>query len=75
MTDIFTFDIDESWEANLAHLKSYLDTQDCECTKILFQNLETLVSSEASNGRRDFNQLVLAALNALAEAEIAEADS
>jgi hypothetical protein len=70
MPDIFTFDIDETWEDNLLRLKGYLETQDSECAELLFESLDTLISNDVVNARRDFNQLILAALHSLAEAEI-----
>lgn len=70
MHDAFTFHIDESWEENLARLKDYLNTQDSECTELLFEHLEILMANEGTNSRRDFNQRILTALDTLAEAEI-----
>ncbi|MEQ1777789.1 MAG: hypothetical protein ABL863_04545 [Nitrosomonas sp.] len=75
MPDTFIFDIDEPWGGSLARLKTYLEAQDSACAELLFQHLEILISNEEKNGRRDFNQLVLAALDALAEAEISRAVS
>lgn len=69
MPDTFAFDINEPWEENLQRLKNHLEEQDSECAEILFQSLETL-TSDGTNSRRDFNQLILTALDALAEAEI-----
>lgn len=69
MPDTFAFDINDPWEENLQHLKDYLVEQDSECAEILFQSLETLIS-DATNARRNFNQLILTSLDALAEAEI-----
>jgi len=72
MPNDFSFNIDESWETNLARLKIYIESQDSECAELLLQNLATLMADDGTTGRRDFNQIILAALNALAEAEIAE---
>lgn len=72
MPDLFSFNIDETWEENLSRLKTYLEGQDEKCAKLLFENLETLMVEDGTTGRRDFNQAILTALNTLAEAEIAE---
>jgi hypothetical protein len=69
MPDTFAFDINEPWEENLQRLKNHLEEQDSECAEILFQYLDKLVS-EDTNARRDFNQLILTALDDLAEVEI-----
>ncbi len=70
MPDPFTFNIDELWEENLARLKDHLMTHNSECAEILFDNFEILMSNDGTNNRRDFNQLILTALDALAEMEI-----
>ena len=69
MPDDFSFNINEPWEDNLQRLKEHLVEEDSECAEILFQSLDTLIT-DATNARRDFNQLILTALDALAEAEI-----
>lgn len=66
--DTFAFNINEPWEDNLQRLKNHLQVQDSECAKILFQSLEKLLS-DSPNARRDFNQCILTALDALAELE------
>jgi hypothetical protein len=71
MTNPFNFDISQTWEENLTRLLAYLEGQDLECAKLLFDNLATLMVDDGTTGRRDFNQIILASLNALAEAEIA----
>ncbi len=69
MPATFAFDINEPWEENLHRLKTQLQEQDSECAELLFQSLDTLLS-DSTNARRDFNQLILTALDALAELEI-----
>ena len=69
MPNSFSFDINEQWEDNLLRLKDHLVQQDSECTEILYQALDTLITDEP-NARRNFNELILTALDALAEAEI-----
>lgn len=69
MRDAFAFAIDEPWAENLQRLKTHLQEQDSECAEILFQSLDTLLS-DSTNARRDFNQLILTALDALTELEI-----
>ena len=73
MPNAFDFDISETWEENLADLKAHLESQDAECAKLLFDNLATLMVEDGTTGRRDFNQIILTSLNALADAEIAAA--
>ncbi len=74
MPDTFAFDINEPWEENLQRLRNHLQRQDSECSEILFQSLATLLS-DSTNARRDFNQLILTALEGLAELEIRGAES
>lgn len=74
MRDTFAFNINEPWEENLQRLKNHLQEQDGECAEILFRSLDTLLS-DSTNARRDFNQLILTALEALAELEIQGAEA
>lgn len=74
MPDIFAFNINEPWEKNLQRLKNHLQEQDSECAEILFQSLDKLLS-DGTNARRDFNQLILTALDVLAESEIQGAET
>lgn len=74
MPDTFAFDMNEPWEENLQRLKNHLSEQDNECAEILFQSLDALLS-DGTNARRDFNQHVLTALEALAKLEIQGAET
>jgi hypothetical protein len=65
----FDFSLDEDWSTNIGKLKAHLETVDAECAKILFDNLVILETGD-SNARRDFNQKILEALEAVAQAEI-----
>ncbi|MCM2438510.1 hypothetical protein HGO34_02105 [Agrobacterium vitis] len=70
MSGSFDFSLDEDWSTNIGRLKAHLETIDAECAKILFDNLAILETGD-NNARRDFNQKVLEALEAAAQAEIA----
>lgn len=63
------FDPVASFDDNLAQFKAECETLDPECTKILFDNLTTLMPEGDTDRRRqavqEFNQAVLAALLAL----------
>ena len=65
----FDFSLDDDWPDNIERLKTHLEAVDRECAKILFDNLSVL-AIEDNNARRDFNQKVLKALEAAAQAEI-----
>lgn len=69
MPQQFDFSLDEDWPQNLARLKAHLEAIDPESAKMLFDNLMALQSDDA-NARRDFNQKVLEAVAAAAQAEI-----
>lgn len=69
MSVTFDFSLNEDWTTNIDRLKTSLEAVDSVCTKILFDNIATLDSTD-NNARRDFNQKVLDALNAAAQAEI-----
>lgn len=72
MSETFNFDINKSWEKNLEELKAFAISIDSECAELLFKNLPTLMVDDGTTGRREFNQIILTALNKLAEAGIAE---
>lgn len=69
MSDSFDFSLDENWSINIGRLKVHLEAVDAACAKILFDNLAVLETGDI-NARRDFNQKVLEALEAAAQAEI-----
>jgi len=69
MQNSFDFAIGEDWQKNIERLKAHLEAVDAECAKILFDNLAVLETGD-NNARRDFNQKVLEALEAAAQAEI-----
>jgi hypothetical protein len=72
MPDTFNFDIEKTWEQNLAALKDFAISQDSKCAELMFENLATLMIDDGTTGRRDFNHIILTALNTLSEAESAE---
>lgn len=71
MPTSFRFSLEGLWHQNLEHLKAHLESIDAECSAILFEHLP-LLQSDDPNARRDFNQRVLAALEAQCHAELSE---
>jgi hypothetical protein len=67
--DQFDFSLEETWPQNLSRVKAHLESIDCACAKILFDNIALLLSDDVS-ARRNFNQKVFDAINAAAEIEI-----
>lgn len=69
MTNTFEFSDGEDLPTNVGRLRNYLESLDAECAKILFDNLIVLESGD-NNARRNFNQKILEALEAAAQAEL-----
>jgi hypothetical protein len=63
------FDLDKTFDENVAEFRSHLEELDPECAKILFDNLPTLLGdgniARARANRTAFNEAVLAQLKAL----------
>ncbi len=69
MTNAFEFSDREDLPTNIGRLRKYLESVDAECAAILFNNLLVLESGD-NNARRNFNQKILEALDAAAQAEL-----
>ena len=67
------FDAQKSFDENLATFRSACEELDAECAKILFDNIDTLITHGADRDARSrFNARVNAALDALPMAEQAK---
>ncbi len=63
------FDINKSFDENIAEFRKHLEELDPECAKIFFDNQATLLGdgnpARARANRTSFNEAVLEELNAL----------
>ena len=67
------FDVQKSFDENLAIFKAACEELDPECAKILFDNIDILITHGADrDARSQFNAKVNAALDALPTAEKAK---
>lgn len=67
------FDAQKSFDENLATFKASCEELDVECAKILFDNIDILITHGADRDARSrFNAQVNAALSALPTAEQAK---
>jgi hypothetical protein len=67
----FVFNLNGSWEDNLATLATHLESLDPRCAEFLEGNFDRFLNGDDANARRDFNQRILAALDVAADVEIA----
>lgn len=63
------FDSNKTFQENLLIFRNACEAIDEECTKILFDNLETLTRSGDRASRTAFNSSVKAAIEALPDSE------
>ncbi len=70
------FDLEKSFDENIAEFRKHLEGVDPECAKILFDNLTTLLGdgnpARARANRTAFNQALLAELEGLSKKTDAE---
>ena len=65
----FDFSLGENWLENLSRVKAHLESVDSDCARVLFDNIDLLLSDDVS-ARRDFNQKVFEAIKEAAQIEI-----